>query len=83
MDIDQKYTPKYWCAHDITSDDVYTCTMSKSLSYSQELFHQSLADYLTEEELINIRFSLVEVKLIEMSDNYRYHPEDFDEGERE
>jgi len=63
MNVDQKYTPKYWVGHNKASDDVYLCTANKSkldeLYAMEDMFGE---DWFMDEDFEVI---LVEIKMVE------------------
>jgi hypothetical protein len=59
MNNNQRYSPKYWVAHDTRTDDVLISTASKSLSVCHNLTRTEIG---TDDEFIEyILVSLVEV----------------------
>lgn len=69
MKANQKYSPKYWVAHDPRTDDVYLDTASKSYDGCIEKLTPILYGKEDTFRLIDegkIEISLIEIKLIKM-----------------
>lgn len=62
MNSNQKYSPKYWIVHDISTDDVFLHTASKTRSRAIQK-HEDLYGCFAED--LNTRCSLFELKLVE------------------
>lgn len=63
MNTEQKLTPKYWVAHNTSTDDIYVRTMFK---YRQDTLDMVVAmyGYDWEEEHPNIKIDLIEINLV-------------------
>lgn len=76
MNKEQKYTPKYWVAHNELTNDVYVSTLFKSLRGSQQAF-EVVSEHVA--YLSDIKFSLVEIKLVDGVEDYKYYAEDYED----
>lgn len=65
MNNEQKLTPKYWVAHNTSTDDVYVRTMFK---YRQDTLDMVVAMYGDdwEEKHPNIKIDLIELKVVQL-----------------
>mgnify|MGYP006883101490 CR=1 FL=1 len=64
MKVGQKYTPKYWVLHDITSDDVLFWTMHKNkVSCILEYDENNEVSFEEDEDLDCILIEIREVKV--------------------
>lgn len=65
MNNEQKLTPKYWVAHNTSTDDVYVRTMFK---YRQDTLDMVVAMYGHdwEEKHPNIKIDLIELKVVQL-----------------
>lgn len=55
MNKEQKYSPKYWCAHDVSHYDVFSSTMSKSLDEAKHKFNYITDSYDDVTGVITVR----------------------------
>lgn len=65
MNNEQKLTPKYWVAHNTSTDDVYVRTMFK---HRQDTLDMVVAMYGDnwEETHPNIKIDLIELKVVQL-----------------
>ena len=63
MKSDQKYTPKYWVAHNTKSDDVYITTAHKSMDAARRRAIVYLGEEIDEDY---IGMVLIEIKLVDI-----------------
>ena len=63
MKATQKYTPKYWVIHNITEDDVYISTASKSMDDAIKKFTEFYGDDAYDND-VNLQPLLIELKMV-------------------
>lgn len=64
MKLKQKITPKYWVAHDKTTDDVFVLTARKSYDEAYKAFEDEYGVGIFDEK-DNFDVILIEVKQVE------------------
>ncbi len=64
MNSEQKYTPKYWVGHSLSTDDVFMVTASKHKDYSCKLMEKLFGeDWFVDE---NFDVILIEIKQVKI-----------------